>query len=103
MQHLIEKKGNQICFSKVQVKTCTPRQPELRTEQVSFTCMDEHKAETFERRAKAKFSAEMWTDADDLERKIYKSKKKVAGWTTNGKEVAYYIEEDIVEDKMPNK
>ena len=60
-------------------------------------------SETFQRRAKAKFSAEMWADADDLERKIYKSKKKVAGWTTNGREVAYYIEDIDIVGEMPNK
>ena len=60
-------------------------------------------SETFQRRAKAKFSAEMWTDADDLERKIYKSKKKVAGWTTNGREVAYYTEDIDIVGEMPNK
>ena len=56
---------------------------------VSQAWKDIFEKESFVAKVRSEFAAELWMDTDNLERKVWKCKRKIYAWTTTGKEVAY--------------
>ena len=51
--------------------------------------------ESFRAKMVAKFPTEMWMDTENMERKIWRSRRKILAWTANSEEVAFVEEKYI--------